>query len=119
MTSHQILAADAWRTIRRHARRARQRKAAVAYVTQDLIGLSKGDVLVVNASSAAVMCGETDARLLQRLSKRKVQLYHCADLHAKVLLLDRVAVIGSANMSTASRSRLIEAALLTSQATVV
>lgn len=108
-----VLSSDLWETVRVQARKSRCRKAAIAYVTQDLIGFRKGDTLIVDASELAVSSGETDARLLQRLHKRGVNLYHCAGLHAKVLLLDDVAVISSGNMSKSSTNVLVEAGLMT------
>jgi hypothetical protein len=83
------------------------------------MGFRRGDVLVVNASPAAIGCGDTDAKLLRRLHRRGVQLHHCVDLHAKVLLFDNMAVIGSANMSSSSNGRLVEAALLTDHGSIV
>lgn len=95
------------------ARRAPIRKAAVAYATRDLVGFRAGDVLLLDASPRAIASGETDGRLLRVLHKKGVSLFHCPDLHAKVLLLGDVAVIGSGNMSNASAHDLIEAAVLT------
>jgi hypothetical protein len=114
-----ILSSDLWKSISVLARKARQRKAAIAYVTRDLVGLRKGDVLVVNASPLTIACGETDAPLLLTLLRKQVRLYHCADLHAKVLLLDDVAVISSGNMSTPSADGLVEAAILSDHASTV
>jgi hypothetical protein len=65
----------------------------------DLVGFREGDTLVVVASARAIQNGETDARLLRKLHKKGVQIYDCADLHAKILLLDDVAIISSGNMS--------------------
>src|SRR5882724_545866 len=45
-----VLSRDLWKSIRVLARKSRQRKAAIAYVTRDLVGFHKGDVLVVNDS---------------------------------------------------------------------
>src|SRR5438876_11801042 len=59
-----------------------RRKAAIAYVSRDLLGLSRGDVLVLNASRAAVSAGQTSATLLRAMSRRGVRLYDCIDLHA-------------------------------------
>jgi hypothetical protein len=68
--------------------------------------------LIVDASRRAVENGETDAPLLRKLHRNGVQLYDCADLHAKILLLDDVAVISSGNMSANSENRMVEAALI-------
>jgi hypothetical protein len=34
---------------------------------------------VVNASTYAISCGETDAKLLRRLHNRGVRLHHCTE----------------------------------------
>lgn len=114
-----ILSNDLWKSVRAQARQSRQRKAAIAYVTRDLVGFRKDDVLVLDASPHAIASGETNARLLRTLSRRHVRLYHCADLHAKVLLLDDVAVVSSGNMSRSSANALVEAAVLTDHASTV
>jgi hypothetical protein len=114
-----VLSSDLWQTIRAQAKKSRQRKAAIAFVTRDLVGFRKEDTLVVDASAASIASGETDAGLLRRLHRRGVRLYHCAGLHAKVLLLDTVAVIGSGNMSQSSAEALVEAGVLTDHASTV
>jgi len=116
---HSILSTGLWVKIRAKAAKARRRQAAIAYVTADLVGFKKGDVLVVDASPAVIKFGETDAKLLRRLARRGVEIYHCAHLHAKVLLIDDVAMIGSGNMSASSRDRLVEAAVMTDVPTAV
>lgn len=114
-----VLSNELWKVIRSQARKARQRKAAIAYVTRDLIGFRKGDQLVVDASVHAISSGETSAPLLDTLRRRGVRLYHCADLHAKVLLLGDSAVVGSGNMSDSSASLLVEAGVLSDHSSVV
>lgn len=114
-----VLSSGLWTAIRAQAQKARRRKVAIAYVTRDLVGFRKADVLVVDASERSIACGDTDAKLLRKLQRRGVLLYHCADLHAKVLQLDDVAVIGSGNMSTSSASGLVEAAVMTDHSSVV
>lgn len=114
-----VLSSDLWKAVRTRARKARCRKAAIAYVTKDLIHFRKGDILVVDASAYAVACGETNAKVLRALHKKGVSLYHCAGLHAKVLLLDDVAVISSGNMSNSSVDALVEAGLMTDHSSTV
>lgn len=109
----QVLSSELWKRVRAQAQKAKRRKAAIAYVTRDLIGFSKGDVLVVDASERAVGFGETSAPLLRTLQRRGVRLYNCEDLHAKVLLFDQVAIVGSANMSNSSADALVEAGVMT------
>jgi hypothetical protein len=114
-----VISKELWKEIRARARRAQRRKAAIAYVTQNFIGLRKADVLVVDASEYAIANGETDAPLLRNLLKKGVRLYSCADLHAKVILMDNTAVVGSANMSRASAITKVEAGLISDQPSIV
>src|SRR5208337_3375672 len=114
-----VLSRDLWKTIRAHAQRARCRRAVIAYVTQDLIGFRKGDTLVVDASTYAVCNGETSANLLTTLFKKGVTLYDCPHLHAKMLLLDDVVVIGSGNTSGSSANGLVEAGVITDHSSTV
>lgn len=114
-----VLSSELWTAVKAQASKARRRKAAIAYVTQDLIGFCKDDILVVDASSYAIGIGETDAKLLRTLHEKGVRLYHCACLHAKVLLLDDVAVISSGNMSNSSVTRLVEAGVMTDHSSTV
>jgi hypothetical protein len=115
----QVLSGNLWKIIRAQGAKARHRRAVIAYVTQDLVGLRKGDVLVVDASERAIACGETAATLLRRLKNKGVRIYHCAGLHAKVLLLGDVAVVSSGNMSNSSADGLIEAGLMMDHCTTV
>ena len=113
-----VLSSDLWKTVTAQARKAKQRQAAIAYVTEDHLNLKSGDVLVVDASEGTIRSGGTDAKLLDELHHRGVILYDCHDLHAKVMLLDDIAVVGSANMSQSSGS-LVEAAIITDQSSIV
>jgi hypothetical protein len=114
-----VLSKDLWTEVRKQARASNWRKGAIAYVTRDLVGFRKGDTLVVDASALAIRNGETNAPLLRRLHKKGVQLYDCSDLHAKILLLDDVAIVGSGNMSSSSERRMVEAALISDHGSVV
>lgn len=115
-----VLGTGLWKVIRAQAKRAKVRKAAVAYVTRDLIRMRRGDILIVDASPGRVSGGDTDAKVLRTLHRKGVAIYDCGALHAKVLLLDTVAVIGSGNMSRNSDDDLlIEAGLMTDHASTV
>jgi phosphatidylserine/phosphatidylglycerophosphate/cardiolipin synthase-like enzyme len=114
-----LVSTEFWKEIRAWADKARHKKAAVAYVTRDLIGLCKGDVLVTDASNRAISYGETSAKLLNKLCEKGVLLYHCGDLHAKVLLLGDVVAISSGNMSSSSADGLVEVAVLTDNSATV
>jgi hypothetical protein len=113
-----VLSSDLWKIVTARAKKAKHRQAAIAYVTEDYLNLGSGDVLIVDASEATIRSGGTDAKLLSELHQRGVLLYDCPDLHAKVMLLDDVAVVGSANMSQSSGS-LVEAAIITDQSSIV
>lgn len=114
-----VLSSDLWKAVRAQARKSQSRKAAIAYVTKDLVEFRKGDTLVVDASPHAIANGETAAKLLRTLYKKGVRIYHCTGLHAKVLLLDDVAVISSGNMSNSSVEVLVEAGVMTDQSSTV
>ncbi len=108
-----LISPSLWTEIRRACAKAKRRRASLAYVTKDLVNFRKGDLLVVDASKAAIKAGETSAALLLKLHHRGVVLHSRPALHAKVIVADGVAVIGSANMSTSSEKTLVEAAILT------
>ncbi len=109
----EILSDGLWKKARAIASRAPQRKAAIAFVTSDLIGFKAGDLLITDASEPVVRSGTTDAKLLLKLHKRGVKVMSCPNLHAKALLLGDTALVGSSNLSVSSRDRLVEAAILT------
>lgn len=83
------------------------------------MGFKRGDLLVTDASVAAIKSGETAAQLLGKLHRRGVVIYSCPGLHAKVLLLDEIAVIGSGNLSKSSHTALIEVAVITDSTAAV
>jgi hypothetical protein len=111
-----MLTEDIWRTVARTARRASGRKAAIAYVTRDDIGLRAGDVLVTDASSRSIRAGQTDAKLLLKLHEAGVVVHSWEGLHSKVALFGKHALIGSANMSG---SALIEGSAVTDDPVIV
>jgi phosphatidylserine/phosphatidylglycerophosphate/cardiolipin synthase-like enzyme len=61
----------------------------------------------------ALRSGATQPKELRRYLNKGLQLYCCADLHAKFFLFDKTAIVGSANVSELSYIDLHEAALLT------
>jgi len=111
----QIVRGDVWndRSVIESAQKARSRMFCVAYVTQARDNLFlPGDVLVCDASHKAVSCGETDPNFLLQLLRKGVAIYSCEGLHAKCAVFDSVVLLGSANMSESSASRLVELAVL-------
>lgn len=112
----QVLTDKIWRDVAKRARSAPSRKAAIAYVTTDDVGLRAGDLLITDASIRAIRSGQTDAKLLRKLHDAGVAIYSRHGLHSKVALFGKHAVVGSANMSG---SDLIEASVVTDSATIV
>lgn len=110
---HQVLSHKLWDRIRTLARKTKRRQAAIAYVTTDLISFRRNDLLIVDASESVIRSGGTNAKLLAKLVRKGVAVYSCPSLHAKVILLNDHAVIGSCNMSESSRHLMVEAALIT------
>lgn len=115
-----VVSANLWSAIRKKAQHAEQRKAAVAYVTDSaLLPLRKGDLLVTDASNASIAGGRTSAAALQKYFKAGVELFSLPALHAKILVLDDWAVVGSANASQHSASFYFEAAVIADRPDVV
>ena len=111
---NQVISIGLWKRIAKLASKSNRRMAAIAYATNErAIRFGEGDTLIVDASEQAVACGQTSALLLKHAYQNGAKIYSLAGLHAKVLLLDDVAVIGSANLSSSSANELVEAAILT------
>jgi hypothetical protein len=115
-----ILTGDIWRQVSARAKVARRRLVAVAYVSTDRnLKLKRNDVLICDASDRAIKTGETSARLLQALSLKGVEVRSRRDLHAKVAVFGRYALVGSCNLSRASSEDLTALALLTARKQIV
>jgi hypothetical protein len=87
---------------------------AVAYfggAGSELLPLRKGSILVVDMSPKAVRSGQTDPNEIIKLLEEGVEIHSVENLHAKVFVLGRRAIIGSANVSQHSATGLIEAAI--------
>lgn len=99
-----------------------QCQVAVAYFGQGaskLLPLPKGSTVVVDLSERAVREGQTCPDELGNLIRRGVAVYSCTDLHAKLFVFGKHAVIGSANVSNRSKNVLIEAAIETTDPVVI
>jgi len=111
---HKLVSSGLWAEVSKWAKLSRRRSAAVAYATNENgIRFGKGDLLIVNASDQSIATGQTSVKLLQTAFHHGADVFSCPNLHAKVLLLDEIAVVGSANLSASSRDTLIEAGLVT------
>lgn len=83
-----------------------------------MLPLRPGSVLVTRLDEATVRQGQVDPREVLRLQRAGVEVHSCSDLHAKVYVFGRRAVIGSANVSKSSAS-LTEACIETTDTEVV
>lgn len=83
-----------------------------------MLPLTKGDVLVVNASPNALLNGATNPMALQAFFDRGVTVRSHARLHAKVLCTRSRAIVGSANASTHSQASEEGVVISTNPATV-
>jgi hypothetical protein len=121
MTIH-FLSDTIWRRITKLARSAGSARVAVAYFGQGgskLLPLKSGGVLVVDLSKAAVRSGQTCPQEVARLLRKGVEVHSCSNLHGKVFVFGRRAVVGSRNASRNSEQALIEAAVETTDPEVV
>lgn len=108
-----LLSQTLWETLARLSDTCSSKRAAVAYVTSDEhVSFHHRDILVMDASEAAITNGQTDARVLLRAYGRGAELYSCPHLHAKVIVFDGNVTVGSANLSRSSANVLLEAAWL-------
>ena len=96
---------DPWPHITRAIRTRGARLAAIAFLGLDapeLLPLRAGDVLIVNASKAALRAHATSPAILAYYLDRDVRVLSSPTLHADVIATNRLAVIGSANASVNS-----------------
>ena len=111
----QFIGGDVWLQITKACQCRGQRRAAIAFLGRDaprLLPLRRGDVLVVNASDAALLARATSPDALEAYLAAGVRVWSTPRLHAKVLVTPQQAVIGSANASMHS-SQLDEGVVVT------
>ncbi|MEM4736461.1 MAG: phospholipase D family protein [Nitrososphaeria archaeon] len=110
-----ILVERLWPTITALARKSKHAYVAVAYLglgANRILPLHKGAFLVVDMSEKAVKNGQTNPYEIEKYFKKGVNLYTCANLHAKVYVFDDSVLVASANISLNSKRNLIEAGVL-------
>jgi hypothetical protein len=116
----QFLSTSLWKAVATESKKAKTKRAAIAYVTRDLpLSLGTNDTLIVDASDGAIRSGETSAKVLQKLFRKGVKLFSYPGLHAKTVVLDRTVFVSSANLSNSSLKYLLEAGVKTDHPTVV
>ncbi|WP_430331418.1 phospholipase D family protein [Rhodococcus sp. ACT016] len=96
--------------------------AAVSYVgsgASDIVKIRRGSSIIVDADRRTVRAGSTDPKVLLFWINSGVKVYSLKNLHAKLILAEAVdvkhdafAVIGSANLSQSSATRLFESVVL-------
>ena len=105
---------DAWARIRNGVK-AGPVQVAVAWWGSEmsrLLPLQKGSVLVVRADRETMKQGQTNPWDLEELLKRGVRIFPLRNLHAKVFVCGKFAVVGSMNASVSSwQGKLLEAAV--------
>lgn len=110
-----ISGVDVWPTVSRLARQSKRRRAAVACLGSgafDLLTMGRDDVLVVDCSPKNAKAGLTDPFEVGRYLAAGVAVYRRPQLHAKVYVFDKTAIVGSANASQRSAKHLTEAVLV-------
>lgn len=104
---------DIWNTISELSENCESVQCAVAYTSEcSSIHFERGDLLITDASDESIRGGQTSAKELQRLKNIGVRIYSKPLLHAKLYVFSDRLVIGSCNLSTSSKTRLIESAVL-------
>lgn len=110
--STRLISEGLWQEITAVPRAGKATLAAIAYYSQDLLKLKKGDTLVCDASEPTIRSGGTRAALLLELHRKGVKIYNQDTLHAKVACIGSFALVGSANASNNSQDNMVEAAVL-------
>lgn len=88
--------------------------ATVSYVGSDaesVLPLRSGDFLICDASERAIKQGVTSAKTLLGYKRSGIRVFSVEGLHSKVVSSKQFSWIGSANASSNSRDRLIEASI--------
>lgn len=95
---------QAWARIRAGVREGRSHVAVAWWGSgmAKLLPLKAGSVLVVRADRATMEQGQTNPYELEKLVKKGVRVFPLRNLHAKVFVFVKSAVIGSMNVSTNS-----------------
>ncbi len=110
---NQLLSDGLWPTLAELSEKRRRLWAAISYVTSTShLKFEKEDVLVCDASDTAIKAGMTSASTLRRFVSKGAKVYSFDGLHAKTLLIDDKAIIGSANLSENAGVNTCEASLL-------
>lgn len=108
---------DSWSRIRDLAKMRGRRLVAVPFLGKGAIRrlpLQAGDLLIVRLDEATVKSGQTSPFEVGKFLRKGVEVHAQSNLHAKVFVFGKTAVIGSTNVSTTSEEHLLEAVVETS-----
>jgi len=109
----QFLTGDIWGEVNKLFGKRQKKIACIAYVTSEKLKLTRGDILICDASDYEIRFGATSAKTLDSYLKGGVKIFSNQQLHSKLLLTNSFLVIGSANLSTSSAERLTESSVVT------
>ena len=112
-----------WSQLRRLAKTRRRRAwVAVPYLgpgAAKRLPLRAGDVIVTCCAESTARAGLVDPREIVAFINRGVEVHSVSNLHAKVYVFGRRAIVGSANVSATSEQYLIEAGCVLSSPKLV
>lgn len=111
-SNSRLISETLWDEVKSLQRSGAPTSAAIAYYSRDLLYLKEGDILVCDASFDSISSGKSSGNLLLELHKKGVKIYSQPALHAKVACIGSNVLVGSANASSNSENRLVEAAVL-------
>lgn len=114
-----FLSNDVWTQGAKLLEKRKPKTAAISYVTIYSTILNKNDVLICDASEAAIECGETKASVLRTYMDKGVKIFSVPNFHAKLIVCDNGVIIGSANLSKNSATKLVEASVYTNEISAI
>ena len=105
---------DAWERLKQLSRNKNRGKllAAVPFIDAGAslrMRFVKGDTIVLRFDEAAVRAGLVDPKEITNFLLKGVEVFSVRNLHAKVFVIGKTAIVGSMNISANSESQLIEA----------
>lgn len=109
----QFLTGDIWKQVDTLIAKSQSKIACIAYVTSGNLQLTKGDILICDASEYEIKFGATSAKILDGYFRKGVEILSNQNLHSKLLLTNSFLVVGSANLSNRSAETLVESAVIT------
>lgn len=113
---------DSWSRIRDLAKKRGRRLVAVPFLGKGAIRrlpLQVGDLLIVRLDEATVKSGQTSPFEVGKFLRKGVEVHAQSNLHAKVFVFGKTAVVGSTNVSTTSEAHLLEAVVETTDSRAV